>query len=139
MHGQKSPIGLKLKLNLTSFATFLLLATLRADVAPAPPQVLVTIHPEKPGVKIPADFLGFSYEKSTLFARCNPHGHRLQAAGFRRSTLRANESGERLQTGACRGIAPIGRDEKLRGMSSGCENHGADWVTEEVFHGMRWN
>ena len=29
-------------------------------------KVLITVHPEQPGVAIPANFLGFSYEKSTL-------------------------------------------------------------------------
>ena len=32
----------------------------------ASPQVLVAIHPDQPGAEIPADFLGLSYEKSTL-------------------------------------------------------------------------
>ena len=34
--------------------------------APASQTALVTVHPEKPGVKIPEDFLGFSFEKKML-------------------------------------------------------------------------
>ena len=49
-------------------ATLLLmpLAALRAAEALATQTALVTVHPEKPGVKIPADFLGFSFEKKML-------------------------------------------------------------------------
>ena len=49
--------------------TVLLLSTLAgscADVASDSSKVLVTVHPEKPGVKIPEDFLGFSFEKKML-------------------------------------------------------------------------
>jgi hypothetical protein len=43
------------------------LAALHAADAPASiPTALVTVHLETPGVAIPADFLGFSYEKSML-------------------------------------------------------------------------
>ena len=42
------------------------LAPLNGNAAPASPKALVTVHPETPGVAIPADFLGFSYEKSML-------------------------------------------------------------------------
>ncbi len=41
------------------------LAGLCAD-APASQTALVTVHPEKPGAKIPGDFLGFSFEKKML-------------------------------------------------------------------------
>ena len=34
--------------------------------APASQTVLVSVHPEKPGVKIQEDFLGFSFEKKML-------------------------------------------------------------------------
>jgi hypothetical protein len=43
-----------------------LLTALHAAEAPASQTAVVTIHPEKPGVKIPADFLGFSFEKKML-------------------------------------------------------------------------
>lgn len=49
-------------------ATVLLASDLFANESPAPasPKALVTVHPDTPGVAIPADFLGFSYEKSIL-------------------------------------------------------------------------
>ncbi|MEI7728732.1 MAG: glycosyl hydrolase family 79 C-terminal domain-containing protein [Verrucomicrobiota bacterium] len=46
------------------------LAGLHAADAPAAQTALVTVHPEKPGVKIPADFLGFSCEKKILSIEC---------------------------------------------------------------------
>lgn len=49
--------------------TALLLATLlawHANAESAGAKAQVTVHPEKPGVKIPADFLGFSFEKKLL-------------------------------------------------------------------------
>ena len=42
------------------------LAALHAAEAPTSKPALVTIHPEKPGVNIPSDFLGFSFEKKML-------------------------------------------------------------------------
>ena len=42
------------------------LAGLHANAEPTSQPVLVTIHPENMGVKIPADFLGFSCEKGVL-------------------------------------------------------------------------
>jgi len=44
----------------------LTLATLHATAEPAFLKALVTVHPEQPGVAIPTDFLGFSYEKANL-------------------------------------------------------------------------
>ena len=42
------------------------LAALCAADEPAAQTALVTVHPEKPGAKIPGDFLGFSFEKKML-------------------------------------------------------------------------
>ena len=46
----------------------LLLSSLAGSCADAPASqaALVTVHPDKPGAKIPADFLGFSFEKKQL-------------------------------------------------------------------------
>ena len=41
-------------------------AALHAADAPHSQKALITLHPEKPGVKIPEDFLGFSFEKKML-------------------------------------------------------------------------
>lgn len=42
------------------------LAVCDSNAASTAPKALVTVHPEQPGATIPADFLGFSYEKSSL-------------------------------------------------------------------------
>jgi hypothetical protein len=49
---------------------FYSLTVLHAVNAPASQTALVTVHPEKPGVAIPADFLGFSVEKKILSIEC---------------------------------------------------------------------
>jgi hypothetical protein len=46
------------------------LTVLHAADVPASHVALVTIHPEKPGMEIPADFLGFSFEKKILSIEC---------------------------------------------------------------------
>ena len=53
-------------LALLALLLFSPLAGSRADAVPDSSMVLVAIHPEKPGVKIPEDFLGFSFEKKML-------------------------------------------------------------------------
>jgi len=57
-----------MKSALTLFTALLLapLASVPAANAPISQTALVTLHPEKPGVQIPADFLGFSCEKTQL-------------------------------------------------------------------------
>ena len=63
----------KLTLALLNFIALLLspLAALHAaDAELASAKALVTVHPEKPGVTIPADFLGFSFEKKILSIEC---------------------------------------------------------------------
>ncbi len=57
---------MKCKLMLVATLLLALLTALHAAEAPASQTAVVTIHPEKPGVKIPADFLGFSFEKKML-------------------------------------------------------------------------
>ena len=42
----------------------------RADDTPTPVKASVSVHPEKPGVKIPADFIGLSCEKKILSREC---------------------------------------------------------------------
>jgi hypothetical protein len=44
----------------------ILVPELPADDVSAPAKVLVTVHPDKPGVAIPTNFLGLSYEKAML-------------------------------------------------------------------------
>jgi len=46
------------------------LAELCSSAETASQPALVTVHPEKPGAKIPADFLGFSNEKKMLSRDC---------------------------------------------------------------------
>ncbi|MEI8290172.1 MAG: glycosyl hydrolase family 79 C-terminal domain-containing protein [Verrucomicrobiota bacterium] len=46
------------------------LSALSVNAEPATGKALVTVHPEKPGVAIPADFLGFSIEKKILSIEC---------------------------------------------------------------------
>ena len=46
------------------------LIALTATAAPANPEARITVHPERPGVAIPADFLGFSCEKKILSIEC---------------------------------------------------------------------
>ena len=53
----------------TLLALTTLLFALNAGAAPAQhisSKALVSVHPEQPGVALPADFLGFSYEKANL-------------------------------------------------------------------------
>ena len=42
----------------------------RADDTPTPVKASVSVHPGKPGVKIPADFIGLSCEKKILSREC---------------------------------------------------------------------
>ena len=47
-------------------ASILLGADLLAQGSSSSAKAIITVHPDKPGVAIPADFLGFSYEKAVL-------------------------------------------------------------------------
>ena len=66
---------MNLKTNVHLIALALTLCTLqtKAEVAVAKAQVIV--HPEQPGVSIPADFLGFSFEKKILSIECFQPGN----------------------------------------------------------------
>ena len=64
-------------------SAFSALAPLYATDAPTSQTALVTIHPEKPGVAIPADFLGFSCEKKILSRECFQPGNAVLIKLFR--------------------------------------------------------
>ncbi len=51
-------------------AVGLALGTVDANAERSGAEAQVTVHPEKPGVAIPADFLGFSFEKKILSIEC---------------------------------------------------------------------
>ena len=52
--------------SLVAVAALVVLRHVAAADAPLAQTAFVTVHTEQPGVKIPADFLGFSYEKKML-------------------------------------------------------------------------